>query len=71
MNKTVRLNIEGMHCDSCAIGIQMVLEHTEGVLKSFVDYEKKLAEVEFDESKVKIEDIIKAIEGLKYKASVK
>lgn len=49
----------------------MVLQNTEGVLKSFVDYEKKLAEVEFEEDKVKTEDLIKAIEELNYKASIK
>lgn len=71
MTKNIELNIEGMHCDSCAVGIQMVLQNTEGVLKSFVDYEKKLAEVEFEEDKVKTEDLIKAIEELNYKASIK
>jgi len=70
MTKKIQLNIEGMHCDSCAIGIQMVLQNTEGVLKSFVDYEKKLAEVEFDENKIKVENIIKAIEELNYKATI-
>ena len=70
MTKKIQLNIEGMHCDSCAIGIQMVLQNTEGVLKSFVDYEKKLAEVEFDENKIKVENIIKAIEELNYKATL-
>lgn len=70
MTKKIQLNIEGMHCDSCVIGIQMVLQNTEGVVKSFVDYAKKIAEVEFDESKIKVENIIKAIEELNYKASV-
>ena len=70
MTKKIQLNIEGMHCDSCAIGIQMVLQNTEGVLKSFVDYGKKSAEVEFDESKIKVENIIKAIEELNYKANI-
>ncbi len=67
----IQLNIEGMHCDSCAVGIQMVLQNTDGVLKSSVDYDKKLAEVEFDDEKAKTKDLIKAIEELKYKASVK
>lgn len=70
MTKKIQLNIEGMHCDSCAIGIQMVLQNTEGVLKSFVDYSKKSADVEFDDSKLKEKGIIKAIEELNYKAAV-
>lgn len=71
MIKKIQLNIEGMHCDSCAIGIQMVLENTDGVKKSSVDYDKKLAEVEFDEDKVPVENLIKAISELGYKAAVK
>ena len=31
MTKKIQLNIEGIHCDSCAIGIQMALQNTEGV----------------------------------------
>lgn len=71
MLKKIQLNIEGMHCDSCAIGIQMVLENTDGVQKSFVDYDKKIAEVEFDEDKVQVENLIKAISELGYKATIK
>lgn len=71
MAKKIKLNIEGMHCDSCAVGIQMVLQNTEGISDSFVDYDKKLADVEFDENKTKPEDIIKAVEELNYKVSIK
>lgn len=71
MTKKIQLNIEGMHCDSCVVGIQMVIQNIEGVLKSFVDYRKKLAEVEFDDSKLKEKDIIKAIEELNYKAAIR
>lgn len=71
MIKKIQLNIEGMHCDSCAIGIQMVLENTDGVKKSSVDYNKKIAEVEFDEDKVSVENFIKAISELGYKAMIK
>ena len=61
MVKKIEFDIKGMHCDSCAVGIQMVLQNTEGVIKSFVDYEKKSAEVEFDEDKIKTEDLIKLL----------
>lgn len=71
MIKKIQLNIEGMHCDSCAIGIQMVLENTDGVKKSLVYYDKKIAEVEFDEDKVPVENLLKAVSELGYKASVK
>lgn len=49
----------------------MVLDNTDGVLMSSADYATKSGEVEFDEEKVKWEDIAKAIEELGYKATVK
>lgn len=64
----VKFNIEGMHCGSCAAGIQMVVQNIPGVLKASADYNTKSGEVEFDEEKVKLENIIKAIEELGYKA---
>ena len=67
--KKVQFNIEGMHCGSCAAGIKMVLDSTDGVLKSSADYAQKSGEVEFDEEKVKWETIVKAIEELGYKVT--
>lgn len=63
------LDIEGMHCNSCAAGIQMVLQNTEGVLNASANYEAKKGEVEFDEEKTNLENVIKAIEQLGYKAA--
>lgn len=65
-----QFDIEGMHCGSCAMGIQINLENTDGVKSSFVDYDTKKAEVEFDDEKVSIDGIIKAIEELDFKAKV-
>ena len=69
--KKVELNIEGMHCGSCAMGIQMLLENTEGVLHSSADYDAKSGEVEYDEDKVSLDKIIEAIKELGYTASSK
>lgn len=66
--KKVAFSIEGMHCGSCAAGIKMVLQNLNGVTKSSADWEKKMGEVEFDEDKVKLNDILKAVEELGYKA---
>lgn len=65
----VQLNIEGMHCGSCAIGIQMLLQNTEGVINSSADYEAKSGEVEYDEDKVSLDKIIEVIKELGYAAS--
>lgn len=58
-----------MHCGSCAAGIQMLLQNTEGVLEASADYKSKSGEVEFDDEKVKIDDIVSAIEEMGYSAT--
>ncbi|MEK7533717.1 MAG: heavy-metal-associated domain-containing protein [Patescibacteria group bacterium] len=63
------LNIEGMHCNSCASGIQLVLQNTDGVLNATASYDSKKGEVEFDEEKTNLENIVKSIEQLGYKAT--
>ena len=65
----VKMNIEGMHCGSCAIGIQMLTSGLDGVASSVVDYEKKEGIFEFDPSKVSKEKIIASISERGYKAS--
>lgn len=69
--KKVRFNIEGMHCGSCAAGIKMILDNTDGVSNASADYNSKSGGVEFDEEKVKWEDLSKAIEELGYKVQIK
>ena len=65
----INLNIECMHCGSCAVGIQMLTSGMDGVSSASVDYEGKKGEFEFDPAKVSKEKIIKGIEELGYKAS--
>lgn len=65
----VELHIEGMHCGSCATGIQMLVSQMEGVTSVFVDYDTKKGTIEFDSAKAGKEQIIKAIADLGYTAS--
>ncbi len=65
----VTFNIEGMHCGSCAVGIQMLTSQMDGVTAAEVTYEGKKGTFEYDPTKVKKEDIVKAIADLGYKAS--
>ena len=64
----LELHIEGMHCGSCAIGIQMLVSQMDGVSSVTVDYEGKKGMFEFSPAKVTKEQIIKEIESLGYKA---
>ena len=63
----IELNIEGMHCGSCATGIQMILSQMDGVQSAFVDYEGKKGVVEFDPAKATKDQMVKAIEEIGYK----
>ena len=65
----LELHIEGMHCGSCAVGIQMLASQMEGVLKAEVSYEGKTGVFEIDPAKVTKEQIIKSIAELGYTAT--
>ncbi len=58
--------IEGMHCASCAQAIEKSLDKLEGVDKSNVSYASEQASVEYDSSKVGMNDISKAVEDAGY-----
>jgi len=57
-----------MHCGACATGIQMLVSGMDGVQNIFVDYDGKKADIEYDEGKIKKEDLIKGIAELGYTA---
>lgn len=61
LRKEVILKIEGMHCGTCASGIQMMLSYKKGVIKAEVSYEDKKAIIEYDPSQIQIPELIKTI----------
>lgn len=61
-SKKVTLNIEGMHCASCAVKIEHGLKKTPGVKIANVNLTTKKATIEYDESKTdvnKFEEVVK------------
>ncbi len=64
----VELKINGMSCAACSAKIERKLNKMDGVLKGVVNLTTEKASIEYDASKVKAADIIKAIEGLGYGA---
>ena len=56
----VILQIEGMTCTSCALGVESQLKQVDGVVDAKVDYTKGIAIVTFDKNKVDAETIAKA-----------
>ena len=72
MSKIIKkkLKISGMHCTSCSMNIDFDIEDLEGIKSAKTNYAKQESEVEFDEEKVKVEDIIKTIEKTGYQAQL-
>ena len=65
----LELKIEGMHCGSCAVGIQMLTTQMDGVKSAEVSYNDKKGVFEIDPVKVTREAIVKAVAELGYQAS--
>ena len=65
-----KFKIEGMHCTSCAVNIDMDLEDLDGIKDTKTSYAKQESEVEFDEEKLNIEQIITAIKKTGYRAQL-
>lgn len=72
MNSTVKkkLKIEGMHCSSCAMSIDMDLEDLKGVKSANTNYAKQVSEVEYIEGDVTEDMIVAQIKKTGYKATV-
>ena len=68
MNIKETLKISGMSCAACAARIEKKLNSMEGVQSAAVNLASEKAAVEYDSSKIKVTDIIKAVESLGYEA---
>ncbi|OGH10817.1 MAG: hypothetical protein A3B38_03900 [Candidatus Levybacteria bacterium RIFCSPLOWO2_01_FULL_36_13] len=68
--KKIQLNIEGMHCSSCAMNIDFDLEDLNGVKTAKTSYAKQKCEVEFDENKVTIEEVLEQVNKTGYNAGL-
>ena len=62
--QTIKLDIFGMHCTSCAFNIDGELEDTEGVKESKTNYAKQQTEVTFDPEKISADKILTIIKKL-------
>src|ERR687896_169835 len=65
----VELALEGMTCASCAARIERKLNKLEGV-EAAVNYASEQAAVRYDATRVAVDDLILAVEGAGYGASV-
>ena len=61
------LKLKGMHCNACEMLIDDALQEINGVSKAKSSLKNNSVEIEFDEQKVKIDVLKKAIEKEGYK----
>ena len=67
----VTLDLQGMSCASCAANIEKVLIKKEGVISASVNFPLAKAVVEFDSTRISVREIIAAVKGIGYEASVR
>lgn len=67
--KKAKLNISWMHCTSCSKIIELGLSKNPNIIASKVNFWNNKALVEYDETKISENDIIKIIEKSGYKAT--
>lgn len=69
--KKTDITVYGMHCASCANRIQKALSSKAGVISAEVNFGTGTAIVEFDDSKITVRELKKAIEDAGFRTSEK
>lgn len=67
IGSVVTLKIDGMHCVSCGMNIDGVLEEIEGVYSAKTHYAKAQTVVEYDPQRVDVEKIRDTVINQGYK----
>src|SRR2546425_122275 len=67
--ENVRLELEGMTCASCAARIEKKLNKLDGV-EALVNFGTEVATVSFDPARVRVEELIAAVDAIGYGAAV-
>lgn len=67
--KKVTLDIAGMRCGACAIGIELMLAKMKGIKSAKVSLNERIAVVEYDPAIVASSDISKVVSDLGYIAT--
>jgi Cu+-exporting ATPase len=67
--KKITLQLKGMHCTTCSVLIDTVLEELPGVKTSKTSYADQKVEVEFDPAKVDTNQLIQVIKSEGYEVT--
>lgn len=60
--ETVKLKVEGLHCQGCVDTVEKGLKKVKGVTKADVDLKSNTATVTYDEKKVAVSTVANAVE---------
>ncbi len=66
--KRVEIKVSGMACAGCSGAVEKALSNLEGVSSAKVDLAKKTAYVDYDPSKLTLQDLKMAVKGAGYRA---
>jgi Cu+-exporting ATPase len=69
LTRRVDLELEGMSCAACATRIEKSLNELEGV-EATVNFATEKAAVRFDEGRVRLDDLLRAVESVGYGAAL-
>lgn len=70
VSSTCLLDIEGMSCASCSSSIERVLRKKEGIISADVNLVMNQATISYDHQKIKISEMIQAIEKAGFHAHI-
>ena len=65
--ETIKINVTGMHCTSCAMNIENKLKEKEGINQANVSYSTGQANIEYSPEKIDKKEILDSIEESGYK----
>lgn len=68
--KTTRLTVKGMTCGHCKDTVEKTLANQPGVRNATVHLDSGAAEVQYDETRVAPEQLMAAVEGEGYPATI-
>lgn len=68
--KKINLDVDGMHCSSCALLIENTLKDKTGIQSANVNFSAEKASILFDENQINLEEIQNAIKHIGYKTNV-
>ena len=69
MKKTFR--VTDMHCPNCAMHLESLEDELPGIQRISASYKKQIMDVEFDETRISVEQIIAAAHAIGYHPELK